>query len=237
MKLFITLITTGLVLCFSVQTYCQTITLGLAGLKDNTQGFRIAKKMMEVMGEKLKITIVVIRLPAIRAVYALKQNKIDGELSRVIEYEASIPGIIRVDEPITEMPYFAFSKSEDITINGWKSLVPYKVVYIRGYKMIGVHLKPIHTKLHPVTTAEMGLNMVAAGRADIYIDSLFGIASAMTPSQLTKKGIKKLKPPVMVVRTYTFFAPKHADLAKKYNKVLVELKKDGTYTKILTQTP
>ncbi len=237
MRRFVSLFLTGVMLaCFS-PGHAQTYKLAVVGVEEGTKGFRAATRLLDIIGEKLSVTIELKSFPAKRAAHEFKNGTIDGEMSRVIEYETSTPGIVRVTEPITEMPYFAWAKSADFEVKGWKSLLPYKVVYILGFKMVEVNLKPIHNNLQAVPSAENALNMVAAGRADIYVDSPLSVYSSMPPEQLKALGVRNLKPPVTVLRTYTFFAKKHAVFAQQYNNALIELKKDGTYMKILTQTP
>ena len=51
--------------------------------------------------------------------------------------------------------------------------------------------------------------------------------------KMEEKGVFKLEQPVIVLHTHTFFSYLHDEMPKKYEKALIEIKKDGTYDKII----
>lgn len=214
----------------------QTLTLSLGGVEKGSQPYNIGVRLAETLAERMGITIKVVILPHKRATLNFKNGKIDGELSRIIEYKESVPNSIRVKEPITSMPYFVYTQKADFKVDGWQSLLPYRVAFLRGEKLTEVKLLPIHQNVHGVNTLPQALRLVQSGRVDLFVSSPLSVGRYLKDAEFMSAGIHPLKPPVEVLHTYTYLLPKHVEIAKKFEAALKETKRDGTYMKILTQT-
>ncbi len=212
----------------------QTYKIGMTSAEKGKPEFRIAEKMATEIGNRLGVYFEVLSLPKKRATLLLNEGKIDGELARVKGYEEYVPGAIQVSEPIIVVPYHAYSATVNFKVNGWKSLVPYKIVYLRGATFVELNLKPIHSQLHPVNTPKAAFNFLAAKRADIFVIHPLGAVSILASDKIKNSEIKKLLPAVDVINAYSYFLGRHASLAKRYEEALVEMKKDGTHKMILT---
>ncbi|MCP4757373.1 MAG: amino acid ABC transporter substrate-binding protein [Proteobacteria bacterium] len=219
--------------CFS-PTLADTVEFGLIGVNEGTDGFRITESLADAIGAHAGTKITIVALPAKRAEALLRQREIDGDWSRVDGFEKKIPGLIKISEPLASYPYIAYSVRKDIKIDGWKSLKPYRVAYLRGWKVIDFKLKPIHNKLHPVNNAEHALHFLAAGRADVFINIPFIVGELLKKDEFKNKGIIALQPPIDFLHVYIYLLPKHADLAKRMEAGLKAIKKDGTYDRLMS---
>jgi polar amino acid transport system substrate-binding protein len=205
-------------------------------MEKNTKIFRIGEAVLKTIGKKIDVSFELKVFPIKRADLYIDSGKIAGDLGRVIEYGYSFPNLIRVEEPIASFPYYVYSKRYDIKVNGWASLKPYKVVYVSGTTYIKSNLTPIHYNLYPIRNVKQAIKFLSIGRADIYISNPLAIAEFIKSGELNRLGIKALEPPISVLCLYTYFHPKHQQIEKRYNQALKQIKKDGTYKRILQQT-
>ncbi len=236
MKAVLIAILVGIVFLGSSTLFAQEIKLAIVGAQAGTKSHRIGIALMNDIAERIGRPVELLLVPAKRASIMLRDGRIHGDVSRVAGFQKQIPGLIRIQESILNLPLFVYMKSADFKVDGWESLKPYSVVYVRGYQLVEDHLKPIHDRLYPVNTEEQAFLFVAAGRADILISHQLFARSIKKRYKEELRDIKALRPPVAVLKTYTFFLKEHADLAQKYEKALIDMKKDGTYLNILTQT-
>ncbi|MCW9034438.1 MAG: transporter substrate-binding domain-containing protein [Alphaproteobacteria bacterium] len=223
-----------LFLSVTFPAFAEPLSFALVGVEDGTHGFQITQSLADEIGSRSGQEITIIALPAHRAKQLFKSGRIDGDWSRVDGFGKDIYGIIKISEPIASHPYFAYATRDDIKINGWESLKPYRVAYPRGWAVIELNLEPIHKNLIPVASAEAGLKFVAAGRADVFINIPFIVNSWLATEELKNKGIKAVKPPLDFLHVYIHAGPQHAELTKKMEASLKAMKLDGTYDKIMS---
>lgn len=164
----------------------------------------------------------------------LRDGGIHAELTRVAAYNNKVPTAIKVEEPITSLPYHAYTLSKDIVIDGWDSLRSYKIVHVRGHIFIEPYLKNHST--FAVNSAKTAFLFLKAERADLYIEEILTANPILNSPELAGSGINRIDPPLAILNTYTFFSSKFPDYAKQYHKSLVEIKKEGIYKKIFLET-
>lgn len=184
--------------------------------------------------------------PAARASAMSDAGKVDGEISRVFEYQMGHPNLIRVDELLYSTNFVAFAVKPGIVLHGWKSLqnTTYRVDYRRGVKLSESELNLVVASEHlsNVTTAEQGLKKLIAGRTDLFVDVEFTIVEAIKVLDPDKFDVSTLYQAGIMqeVDAYAYLHKKHAALVPKVAEVLKALKQEGLfeyYFKIAFEQP
>jgi len=176
-------------------------------------------------------------LPPNRIAMALDRGHIDGDAHRIYEFNDGnmYPNLIRVEEPIQAVDQSVFTKHRGITVNGWKSLINHRILYIKGIKAIENGLDqagfPQKNRLgvYDIDTAFKLLNV---GRGDMVVVSPSTGRNALNKLGLTHSGIKLLSPPLFTIQLYPYMNKKHALLAEKLAHELRSMKTSGEYDKI-----
>jgi ABC-type amino acid transport substrate-binding protein len=202
-------------------------------LKENTLSFKLSKTLLEKISEEIKVPIELLYFPANQSALLFSLGKIDAEFSRVSQYQELQPKSIKVIEPISNIPIHVYSVNKKFTVDGWKSLLPYRILTVVGW----LYTKENLTK-HEIFEVESPLQafkLLKAGRADLFATGIFTATGVFNSQGFDRKKIIRLEPPVHRIKTFTYFKPKHMSIAKAYGDALKMFKKDGTYVKILRQ--
>ncbi len=77
----------------------------------------------------------VARIPANRSLHMANSGEVDGELFRVNNIDKTYHNLIKVPIDLYSIEMVAFTKNKFFTVDGWKSLAPYRVGYRRGIKV------------------------------------------------------------------------------------------------------
>lgn len=184
--------------------------------------------------------------PAQRASAMSDAGEVDGEISRVFEYQTTHPNLIRVEEVLYSTKFVAFAVKPGIVLHGWKSLqnTTYKVGYRRGVKLSASELPLVVSPEHlsDVTTAEQGLKKLIAARTDLYVDVEFSTVEAMkklNPAEFEVSAVYQAGI-MQEVAAHVYLHKKHAALVPKVAQVLRAIKQEGlfeSYRKIAFEQP
>ncbi len=213
--------------------YGESLLLSIGAVDEGTDSARIGHRLAKEISQRGGVDIILVPVPENRLITLLKSGRIDGDFTRIGEFQDAEPALIQVAEPIGSFSYFAYTMKDDIEIDDWNSLIDYRVAYIEGSKIMAKKLKPIHDNIFPVKNTEAGLHFLAAGRADIFVHIEFLVEPLLKEKEFRKMEIRALKPRLHYVQTYMHLLTKHAELAKKIDKTLREMKADKTYDKLL----
>ncbi len=212
----------------------DVLKFGLVGVEDQTKSFEVAQSIADELGVRIGHQISLISLPAERAFYYLSVGKIDGDWSRIDGFGQEIPGLVQVPEPIAVHPYTAYAVRQDIQINGWQSLKPYKVAHLAGWAVIANNLAPFHRDLVPTSDVASGLNFVRAGRADIFVCIPFIMDPLLELGGALPKEIHALQPPIDFLNMYIYLLPKHAQLEAVIARELKAMKSGGSFNSLIS---
>ena len=200
-----------------------------AGSKEDLV-FKLSAKLLNEIskktGEEIELTI----LPPDKAKLMLEAGRIDAEIARIKEYAKPSDDLIMANEPVATIPFYAYSTNKEIDVTIIDGLRNLRVVSVKGQIYSNVLFKE-HI-LFNADSVKSGLLHLYQDKADIFVtDGLtaFKISQAIDTNEL---GIYRLEPPIAVTNVYTFFNSKHSKFAKKYEKALIEIKKEGIYEKI-----
>lgn len=211
----------------------QTLNMVLSA-KEDAELFKKAEQLLAKINKRANINIKLVSMPRKRAEFELLNNKsIHAAFSRISKFQENNSDLIMIQEPIASIPVIVYThKTLNLTVLSLDSLREFKIVYVRGTTYIEKYFKD-HQQLYAITSERQALRFLAAKRADVFISTPLLANSILNSKEFKGSGIKALTPPIEYINTYSFFNKDYKDIAKKYNKALISLKKDGTYYHIV----
>lgn len=215
----------------------RKITFGVAGITEQDRPFKLGTKILKEISKKIGHEIELIALPHKRAKFMLKKGQIDAELARVSEYAVFSDSLIMVNEPIVKLPFYMYSTNSNIKITDIKDIENLKrlrVVTLRGQEFLKRYLNDFNLSF--VDSIKSGFLFLYKDRADIFITNGISASTVLNSLEQKKLGINRIEPPIAIVNGYTFFTANNAEIAKKFEKALIEIKEEGIYDKIFSET-
>jgi len=153
----------------------------------------------------------------------------DGDVGRVLGLEKSYPNLISIPVPIYHYEMVVFSKNVDFEVLDVKSIQPYDIGLLRGWKI----LEKISTGANSVLSlqnAEQVFDMLEKGRIEIALfEKSQGLAIL---KKMGIKDIKVLKPNLLEGDFHLYMHKKHKNLIHKITAELLKMEKDGTIRRI-----
>ncbi len=218
-------------LFFSVQALAGEMTL-LLSLEKESLGYQIGINMATAVGERIGVDFNYKNIPHKRMFRILTQNhgKAHGSLVNLDGLEGKIQSLVKVEEPIFVSPIVAVA-SKNFEITGWEDLSRHRICHVLGVQIVEQNLAAHNLKSHPLNKYESALKFVINDRADILLAPPALVVKAIEKPEFSS--LKILSPPVAVYNFYTYFFKEYADTAEQFNNALIEMKKDGTYQKLL----
>ncbi|MDE1463146.1 hypothetical protein [Spartinivicinus poritis] len=208
----------------------KIITLsGSIGTKNSFYGKWLTLIYTEAF-KRLGYTLKYNGYPAKRSSQLSDQGIVDGEIHRVADYANKHPNLIRVEEPHFAIYFSAYGIDPNIKLDGWGSLKNnnYRIGYRRGVKrtesVLPTLLPP--ARLMISESSKQGLEQVAAGRTQVFIDVQQNITFQLNKSQFQnvtfyRAGIMEKTP------AHAFLHKKHKTLAPKLSVVLKKMRQEG----------
>jgi polar amino acid transport system substrate-binding protein len=117
-------------------------------------------------------------------------------------------------------------------INGWKSLLPYHVAYVNGWRNCERELKNARA-ITVVKNEALLFTLLEKDRAQV---GIFGQSTGK--AVLEKRGysrITPLVPPIVISDLFLYLHKKHQNLIPDIVNTLRGMKKDGTYDRFIHQ--
>ena len=156
----------------------------------------------------------------------------DGEAMRIAGLEKQYPNLIRVPETLIANDFVAYSTHLKFATDHWKSIEPYVVSYIIGWKIFENNVSQVR-ELTPVRDADQLFGLLVNGRADLVLYERWqGLA------RIRSLGLKAqaLEPPLAKTDMFIYLHKKHAALVPRVAQALARLKANGTYQRIFDAT-
>jgi polar amino acid transport system substrate-binding protein len=172
-------------------------------------------------------------LPAERSIMAANSGLHDGELNRIEGMERMYPNLVRVPESNMDFKFVAFSKKYDFETTDWSTLNSLRVGFIKGWKILEQNMQN-HPDLIYVNSAKQLFRQLEKDHIDIALyGELVGYAQL---KEMNITDYKVLSPPLATKKMYMYLNKKHEGLAPRVAESLKNMKTDGTYDRIVTQT-
>ncbi|MBF0427947.1 MAG: transporter substrate-binding domain-containing protein [Magnetococcales bacterium] len=189
---------------------------------------RVAQAVFQRLGWQLKIS----HLPSERALINANEGIDDGELMRVPDkfIVDTYPNLIKIPEPWMNKAFIAFTNQEHVIIKSWGDLTPYTVGFITGWRMFEENTRDVPNRIR-VKDEELLFGLIKNDRAQIILyDRVQG------QEYLRKEGIQGVRvvePPLAEKDLHFYLNKKHAGLVDAITDTLKNMKKDGSYQKLL----
>lgn len=171
-------------------------------------------------------------LPSERSLINANTGIDDGNIARIKGLEKKYPNLIMVPEKIIDFDFVVFSKKKYLKIKDWKSLKPYNIAFINGWKYFEKKAQ-YYKSLTRVKSSTQLFNLLNNNRADI---ALYDLWSGVWWLRHNATDIHYLLPPIASVKLYLYVNKKYKKLVPVLSRALAEMKKDGTYKLIYDKT-
>ncbi|MBB4844181.1 polar amino acid transport system substrate-binding protein [Paucibacter oligotrophus] len=188
----------------------------------------IAERVMREAYLRLGIALEVQAMPGERSLISANSGETDGELYRKMGIDKSYPQLIRVPVPLQTYEIVVFTKLEPFKVEGWESLRPYKIGFVKGIKII--EEKTLGMQAESVATMHQAFTKLDRGRSELVLaNRVTGLAS-LRAHQF--QGVKVLLPPLASFFVYHYLNKKHAALVPKLSEVLKHMEQERTLQRI-----
>lgn len=181
---------------------------------------------------RLGLEISFVDYPAARASVELDRGTVDGEGGRPPAYAGSSAHIVRLPVPLFEVSYVAYGRRDrkPQSLNSWNSLRRFNgvVAYKAGVHTTRTELPLVlpSNRLIAVTGADRGLQMLALGRCDLYVDEELAILTELSRPAMAELPVARagLLAPVEV---FGYLHERHAPLAGRLGQVIAQMARQG----------
>ncbi len=167
-----------------------------------------------------------------RALINANNNVDQGVAMRIKGLEKKYPNLVRIEEPLIDNDFVAYSKNIDLITDGWDSLKPYSVVYINGWVIFDRNLAA-DQESRMVKTPRQMFAMLDKNRVDLV---LYERWQGLQQAKDSGMQVRAHKPPLASVKMYMYIHKDYASLAPKLALALQQMKKDGSYQSIYDRT-
>jgi len=192
----------------------------------------IPSKAITEAYKRIGITIEIQRFPVERSLQMANSGEVDGELIRRGRIEQSYPNLLRVPVAIVTGEIVVVTKNRKFEVKGWESLIPYKVGYVRGVKVVEMNLVE-GTCAEAVVTGDQAYRKLDAGRTDVVVD-----IRRQAQFELKRLGLKDLvvlEPPLLTVPFFHYLHVKNQRLTEPLTKSLQKIKDEGLIQRLYHQ--
>jgi len=221
----------SLLLFSSIVTHAETLIIRYPTKKDafHDAASTILKEAYLSIGVNVEYRVI----PSARSLVLSNSGNIDGELVRIGSIAKTYTNLVKVPVSHVAAEQMAWAvEGSGMSIVGWESLRPYKIVFHRGYKAAESGTKGMN--IETVNSVKQAFQMVSLGRKDVAIANKFTGLSIIKNWELSKK-IVMLKPAVQVDPLYHYLHKKHQALVPKITTAMNKMKKSGRFEEIYKQ--
>ncbi|MDT9000008.1 transporter substrate-binding domain-containing protein [Paucibacter sp. APW11] len=194
----------------------------ISTLLDPDPATTIATRVLREAYRRLGHDIEVLAMPGERSLLSANAGETDGELYRRAGIERHYVNLMMVPVALQNYEIVAFSKNRQIVVNGWESLRPYKVGFVKGIKIIEENTAGMQTET--VATLQQAFTKLELGRSELILaNRISGLASLRLHAV---SGVHLLQPPLAVFPVYHYLHKRHQALLPRLSAVLRELEQE-----------
>ncbi len=181
--------------------------------------------------KRIGIDVQIRKFPGERALRLANSGKVDGEVQRINGIAAKYHNLIQIHPAINYIQGTVFTLAKSFKVDGWESLRPYRIGYIRGIKFAENNTVSMNSLA--VSDYQTMFQMLRKKRFDIIVSPRLNGIYQM--KQLGIKKIKELNPAIMRFNLYHYLNNKHVALVPKISAVFKKMQASGELTKIRNQ--
>ncbi|PRC92088.1 Bacterial extracellular solute-binding protein, family 3 [Solimicrobium silvestre] len=202
----------------------EKTSLQISTLLEQDPATSIAEQVMAEAYRRLNIKMKLTRLPGERSLQSANDGEVDGELYRKLYMEKDYPNLLIVPVELLKYEIVIFTRSTKFVVNGWESLRPYTLGFVKSIKIIEQNTAGM--KIEVAATLRQAFLKMMLARSDVVIaNRLSGLAVL---KELNLPEITILEPPLATFPVFHYLNKKHAALIPQLTKVLVQMQKDKT---------
>ncbi|AZP10719.1 substrate-binding periplasmic protein [Undibacterium parvum] len=200
----------------------------ISTLSEQDPATSIAELIITEAYRRLGMQVVVRKLPGERALRSANNGEMDGELYRKLGMELDYPNLLIVPIPLLTYEVVIFSHGTNFVVNGWESLRPYTIGYVKSIKII--EKNTVGMKVEVANSLRQAFLKMMLGRSDVVVANRASGLAALKELNLTE--IKVLTPPLASFPVFHYLNNKHAALVPKLTTVLQQMQKDKSIENI-----
>lgn len=208
-----------------------TISTSYNNLLSNPNKDGLLDKLMIELFKRINIDMELVFTTTEKSLVDTNAGYFDGEINRIEGMEKVFPNLIRIPEANMTMHFVAFSK-KSFDINGWNSIKPLYVGMVRGWKILEQNTKGFPNVISTPTEKEL-FTMLHKDRLDIALYSKLTGYAVLEHYRFNE--ISHLEPPLASRPMYLYVHKSHEILVKRIAETLKELKRDGSYSRIMNE--
>ncbi len=205
-----------------------------APISNETQtGF--ADSVVSEAFERIGYKLVVVHLPAERALINANKGIDDGDLIRIAGLQKKYTNLIQVPEVIMQLNMVLFSKKINHKINDWSSINSYSLAIISGWKIFEENFGRYADKIDIIKTDDesQAFSLLLNNRVDFFSYSQWAGLYYLKKNNISN--IKMLNKPLASPKLYIYLHKKHKSIIQNLASELKKMKIDGTYKKIYNE--
>jgi len=189
----------------------------------NTVDTVISEVIVREAYRRLGISVTIKKYPGERALRLADAGKVDGEVQRIDGIAKNYPNLIQIKPAINFIAGTVFTKAVKFQVEGWQSLRPYRIGYVRGIKFAERNTEGMNAL--PAKDYSNLIRMLDKGRVDIAVSP--SVNGWYQIRKMGAEGISDLSPPIMKFDLFHYLHKKHAALAPRISEVFMQMKKSG----------
>lgn len=198
--------------------------LQISTLIEKDPATKIAERIMEIAYRRLGMSMNVHYLPGERSLRSANNGEMDAELYRKLGMDRDYPNLVIVPVPLMTYEIVIFTNGTNFVVNGWESLRPYTIGFVKGIKII--EQNTIGMKLESAPTVRQAFQKMLLGRSDIVVSNR--ISGQAVLDEIKQTDITVLTPPLATFPVFHYLNKKHAALVPALTEVLQKMQKDKT---------
>lgn len=208
-------------------TQAQTV-MRVSTLLEEDPATLIAERVMREAYLRLGIALEVEAMSGERSLISANSGETDGELYRKIDVDKVYTNLVRIPVALQTYEVVVFTKGESFKVEGWDSLRPYKIGFVKGIKIIEEKTIGLHAE--SVATMHQAFTKLDRGRTDLVIaNRITGLASVRAHQF---HGVKVLLPPLASFPVFHYVNRKHEALVPRLTQTLKGMEQDRTLKRI-----
>lgn len=219
----------GMILCLSFSDLVDAQEKLTFSTFDEPTPFTItAERILREAYTRLGIEIDIQHYPGERALYTANQGVVDGELVRVTNLHTTYPNLLMVPTSFMEIEIMAFTKQLSFPVEGWESLRPYTIAFLRGFKLAEAQTEEM--RVYETANDELTFQLLEAERVQVALGTRLGGVFFIKRMKLDE--IAPLEPPLATIPMYHYLHNKHERLVPQIDEVLQQLIQEGIHQQI-----
>jgi len=195
-----------------------------AGSADTVVAEVILREAYSRLGYRLEVT----RYPAERAIRMANQGRFDGDVQRIDGISETYPNLVKVQPSINHIEGGVFAARDDLRIDSWEDMQPYRCGIIRGIKFAELRTEGMDRYI--VGGYNRLFTMLTHERFDLAVSPL--LSGAYNLKRGGFQGIEPAGPALERFELYHYLHRDNADLRLRIAAELSRMRDNGELTVI-----